>query len=133
MIKKSISKNTKPEMIVRKKLFSKGYRFKIHDGKLPGRPDIVLPKLKTIINVHGCYWHFHGCSGSRIPKTRTDYWLNKLEDNKNRDFLNKNKLIKLGWKVIDLWECTLKKREINKTFLQLERIMGLPKLCRGSN
>ena len=117
---KNKSINTKPEIIVRKKLFSRGYRFKIHDGKLPGRPDIVLPKIKTIINVHGCYWHYHGCEKSRLPKTRTAYWLTRLEDNKNRDFFNKQKLIKLGWKVIDIWECTLDKSNIAKTFERLE-------------
>ena len=114
------SKNTKPEIIVRKKLFSKGYRYKIHDKKLPGRPDIVLPKLKIIINVHGCYWHYHGCEKSRLPKTRAEYWLTRLEDNKKRDFFNKQKLIKLGWKVIDIWECTLDKSNIAKTFERLE-------------
>ena len=76
------SKNTKPEMLIRKLLFSKGYRFKIHDKKLPGKPDIVMPKHKTIINVHGCYWHYHGCGRSNIPKTHTQYWIDKLEGNK---------------------------------------------------
>ena len=122
---KNHSKNTKPEIIVRKILFSKGYRFKIHDGKLPGRPDIVLPKIKTIINVHGCYWHYHGCEKSRLPKTRSEYWLKRLEDNKKRDFFNKQKLIKLGWKVIDIWECTLDKSNFAKTFERLEHQIAI--------
>ena len=117
---KRTNKNTKPELAIRKVLFSKGYRYKIHDKKLPGRPDIVLPKLKIIINVHGCYWHYHGCEKSRLPKTRAEYWLTRLEDNKKRDFFNKQKLIKLGWKVIDIWECTLNKNNIAKTFERLE-------------
>ena len=118
------SKNTKPELVIRKLLHSKGYRYKIHDKKLPGKPDIVMPKLKVVINVHGCYWHYHGCSRSNIPKTQTEYWLDKLESNKRRDFQNKRKLKKLGWRVIDVWECTLKKRNLEKTFNRLERLIA---------
>ena len=116
-------KNTRPELIVRSILFKKGYRFKIHCNELPGKPDIVLPKHKTILNIHGCYWHYHGCAYSNIPKTKTHYWLERLEHNKIRDFINKNKLIKLGWKVIDVWECKLKEKNINKTFNTLERLI----------
>jgi|TARA_B100000959_G_C14628545_1_gene479305 DNA mismatch endonuclease (patch repair protein) len=115
------SKNTKPELVIRKLLHAKGYRFKIHDKKLPGKPDIVMPKHKVVVNVHGCYWHYHGCNRSNIPKTHTQYWIDKLEGNKKRDFINKKKLEKLGFKVIELWECTLKKKELNKTFLKLEQ------------
>ena len=124
-MKNDKSKNTKPELAIRKILYSKGYRYKIHHKKLPGKPDIVLTKLKTIINVHGCYWHYHGCEKSCIPKTRSEYWLARLEGNKSRDFFNKQKLIKLGWKVIDLWECTLNKNNIFKTFARLERQIAL--------
>ena len=118
------SKNTKPELIIRKLLFSKGYRYKIHDKKLPGKPDIVMPKLKVVVNVHGCYWHYHGCNRSNIPKTQTGYWVEKLENNKRRDFQNKRKLTKLGWKVIDIWECTLRKKNLDKTFNKLERLIA---------
>ena len=118
------SKNTKPELVIRKLLFSKGYRFKIHDKKLPGKPDIVMPKRKVVVNVHGCYWHYHGCSRSNVPKTQTEYWVEKLENNKRRDFQNKRKLKKLGWKVIDVWECTLKKKNLEKTFNKLERLIA---------
>ena len=124
-LNKNRSKNTKPELAIRKILYSKGYRYKIHHKKLPGKPDIVLTKLKTIINVHGCYQHYHGCEKSCIPKTRSEYWLARLEANKSRDFFNKQKLIKLGWKVIDLWECTLNKNNIFKTFARLERQIAL--------
>ena len=117
------SKNTKPEKIVRSLLYKNGYRFRIHAKKLPGKPDIVLKKHKTIVNVHGCYWHYHGCAQSNIPKTKTQYWIERLELNKKRDFLNKSKLIKLGWKVIDVWECTLKRKNIDKTFNTLERLI----------
>ena len=117
------SKNTKPEKQIRSLLYKNGYRFRIHEKKLPGKPDIILKKHKTIINVHGCYWHYHGCAYSNIPKTKTQYWIERLELNKKRDFLNKSKLIKLGWKVIDVWECTLKEKNINKTFNTLERLI----------
>ena len=118
------SKNTNPEIIVRKILFSKGYRFKIHDKKLPGKPDIVLPKHNVIVNIHGCYWHNHGCNRSSILKTRTSYWLNKLENNKKRDFQNKRKLIRMGWRVVDIWECTLKKKNLDNTINKLERMIA---------
>lgn len=117
------SKNTKPEIAIRKVLYSNGYRYKIHHKKLPGKPDIVLTKHKTVINVHGCYWHYHGCEKSCIPKTHSEYWLTRLEDNKKRDFLNKQKLIKLGWKVLDIWECTLNKKNIDKTFEKISRLI----------
>ena len=123
MKKKNLSKNTKPEKAIRSMLYKNGYRFRIHEKKLPGKPDIILKKHKTIINVHGCYWHYHGCAYSNIPKTKTQYWIERLELNKKRDFLNKSKLIKLGWKVIDVWECTLKEKNINKTFNTLERLI----------
>ena len=118
------SKNTKPELVIRKLLFSKGYRYKIHDKKLPGKPDIVMTKRKVVVNIHGCYWHYHGCSRSNVPKTQTEYWVEKLENNKRRDFQNKRKLKKLGWKVIDVWECTLKKKNLEKTFNKLERLIA---------
>ena len=118
------SKNTKPEKIIRSLLFKNGYRFKIHAKKLPGKPDIVLPKYKAIVNIHGCYWHYHGCTSSNVPKTQTQYWIERLEHNKKRDFQNKNKLINLGWKVIDVWECTLKNKNIEKTFNTLERLIA---------
>ena len=113
----------KEEKLIRSKLYKNGYRFRIHVKKLPGKPDIVLHKHKTILNVHGCYWHYHGCAHSNVPKTKTQYWIERLELNKKRDFINKNKLIKLGWKVIDVWECTLKRKNIDKTFNILERLI----------
>ena len=119
------TKNTKPELAIRSLLWSKGYRYKIHDKKLPGKPDIVLPKHKAIINIQGCFWHNHGCNKSNLPKTRTAYWYNELENNKERDFVNKSRLKELGWKVIDLWECTLIKNELTKTMQKLERMLSL--------
>ncbi len=115
------SKNTRPEIRLRSALFAKGYRYKIHVSDLPGTPDIVLPKYKFVINVHGCFWHHHGCPLSSIPKTREDYWLEKFEQNKRRDFLNKQKLKKLGWRVFEVWECSLTKRNFDKTIKIVER------------
>ena len=121
--KRNKSKNTKPELAIRSLLWSKGFRFRIHAKKLPGKPDVVLNKYKTIINVHGCFWHNHGCSKSNLPKTRTSYWHKALEDNKIRDFINKKRLIELGWKVLDVWECTLNKKNIDKTFAKISRLI----------
>ena len=104
------STNTKPEEIVRKYLFSHGFRYRKNDKRYPGKPDIVLPKYRTIIFVNGCFWHMHGCSRSRLPHSNQDYWKPKIERNIQRDAANKQKLEADGWKVIVVWECELKKR-----------------------
>ena len=101
-------KNTKPELIVRKYLFSKGYRYRLHDNKLPGKPDIVLKKLKTAIQVRGCFWHSHGCKFSSMPKTNKKFWIKKIADNKKRDRKNDQKLRRHGYKLIIIRECRLK-------------------------
>jgi len=107
-------RNTKPEILVRKFLHSKGYRFRLHDKKLPGKPDIVLPKYKTVIFVHGCFWHGHkGCKYFVLPKTRTAWWLRKIEGNKMRDKKVYVELKKSGWKVIKVWECEIRKNRLN--------------------
>lgn len=104
------SGNTKPEILVRKYLFSQGFRYRLHDKALPGKPDIVLKKYKTVIFVHGCFWHAHqGCRYFIIPKTRTEWWIEKLDRNVLRDKKEIGLLKKLGWKVIIVWECELKK------------------------
>jgi DNA mismatch endonuclease, patch repair protein len=114
------SKNTKPEMLVRKFLHAQGFRYKLHDKKLPGKPDIVLPKYKTVIFIHGCFWHGHkNCRYFVIPKTRPDYWIPKIEKNVLKDLESKMKLKKLGWNVLDIWECDLKKNKRDKTLLRL--------------
>lgn len=103
-------KDTKIEVAVRKYLFSKGYRFRKNDKRYPGKPDIVLPKYKTVIFVHGCFWHRHeGCKDATIPKTRTEFWLDKFEKNFKNDIQNQEKLEKLGWNVIVIWECEIEK------------------------
>ena len=102
------SKNTKAEITVRKFLHSKGLRFRIHDSTLPGKPDIILPKYNSIIQVHGCFWHGHeNCKYFVIPKTRTEWWLKKINKTKIRDEENLEELKKMDWKTIVLWECEL--------------------------
>lgn len=103
-------KNTKPEMLVRKFLHSNGFRYKLHDKNLPGKPDIVLPKYKTIIEVQGCYWHGHtGCKYFVLPKSNTEFWKLKIFGNIKRDIENHRILKEFGWNLIIIWECKLKK------------------------
>ena len=103
------STNTKPEEIVRKYLFSHGFRYRKNDKRLPGTPDIVLPKYKTVIFINGCFWHGHNqCKYFVIPKSNTEFWVNKINRNIERDTLNIDKLKSLGWNVITIWECELK-------------------------
>lgn len=121
-------KNTKPEEIVRKYLFSQGFRYRKNDKKLPGTPDIVLPKYKTVIFVNGCFWHGHeDCRYFVVPKTNTEFWVNKIETNKQRDSRKINDLRALGWRVIVVWECQLKNNVINEKLNELEKSikMGL--------
>ena len=114
------SKNTKPEMIVRKFLHANGYRYKLHDKSLPGKPDIVLPKYQTIIFVQGCFWHGHkNCKYFSIPQTRTKWWTAKINVNITNDEKAKKTLKKDGWKVIEIWECQLKSKKIEKTLKRL--------------
>ena len=113
-------KNTKPEIIVRKYLFKAGLRFRVHVKNLPGKPDIVLPKYKTVIFVNGCFWHGHDdCQYYVVPKTRTDWWLKKIARNKELDFESLLKLTSAGWQVYTVFECELKKEKINQTLSQL--------------
>lgn len=103
-------KDTKIEVKVRKYLFSKGYRFRKNDKRYPGKPDIILPKYHVAIFVHGCFWHRHeGCKDATTPKTRTEFWLEKFDKNVKNDQIKQEKLRELGWKVIVIWECELKK------------------------
>ena len=114
------SKDTKPEIIVRSYLFSKGLRFRKNDKRYPGSPDVVLPKYKTIVFVHGCFWHLHErCKYARMPKSNVDFWKNKLYRNKERDERNQKELEEMGWKVIVVWECELKKDKCEQTLEDL--------------
>ncbi len=121
------SKDTKPELLVRKFLFANGFRYKLHDKKLSGKPDISFPKLRTAIFVHGCFWHGHdNCRYYVVPKTRTKFWTNKIEGNKKRDEENTLHLKNEGWKVLSIFECELKKekqeRTLNKILNRLNKI-----------
>jgi DNA mismatch endonuclease (patch repair protein) len=114
------SKNTKPEMLVRRFLHANGFRYKLHDKTLPGKPDIVLPKYKTVIFIHGCFWHGHkDCKYFVVPKTRTEWWLNKINGNIANDKKAITALKKERWKIIMLWECNLKAGKIKKTLEKL--------------
>jgi DNA mismatch endonuclease (patch repair protein) len=105
------SKDTKPEEQVRKYLFANGFRYRKNVGSLPGKPDIVLPKYHTVIFVHGCFWHRHtGCKDATVPKTRTEFWIDKFEKNVANDRIHREMLEAAGWNVITLWECDIKKR-----------------------
>jgi len=103
---------TKPEILIRKYLFSKGFRFRKNDKRLPGRPDIVLPKYKTVIFIHGCFWHGHHCKAGKLPETNKEFWENKINSNIERDKKNQHKLEKLGWKIIITWQCKLKNKKV---------------------
>nr|WP_283105412.1 DNA mismatch endonuclease Vsr [Pseudomonas moorei] len=116
------SANTRPELIVRKFLHAHGYRFRLHQKTLPGTPDIVLPKLRTCIFIHGCFWHHHsGCRYATIPKTRFEFWNEKLLRNVARDIQSVQALELLGWRVLIVWECQLKKEP--DTLNQLLRLL----------
>ena len=114
------SKNTKPEDIVRKYLFSKGFRYRKNVKELPGCPDIVLPKYKTVIFVNGCFWHKHDCPRFVWPSSNENYWRPKIMGNVERDKINIEELQKLGWNVLIVWECELKKKVKEATLIQLE-------------
>ena len=118
--------NTKPEELVRKYLFSKGYRYRKNDRRYPGTPDIVLPKYKTIIFVNGCFWHGHeGCRYFVWPKNNADFWKDKIKKNVSRDKRDYDLLQQMGWRVIVIWECRLKKQfrqeTLNSLISELEK------------
>lgn len=131
------AKDTKPELLVRKFLFANGFRYRLHgltpgpslfgEGrkKLPGKPDIILPKYKTVIFINGCFWHGHtNCKYFTIPKTRTKWWTNKINSNKANDAKAVRALKKDGWKVITVWECKLKPAKVEKTLARLLNAIG---------
>lgn len=113
-------KNTKPELIVRKYLHAHGLRYRLHAAGMPGKPDIVLAKYKTVVFVHGCFWHRHdGCRYFVVPKTRTDFWMNKIERNVSNDTKQRNALQAAGWQVLTIWECELKPSAREKSLVAL--------------
>lgn len=113
-------KDTKPEMLVRKFLHFNGFRYRLHVKDMPGKPDLVLPKYNSVIFVHGCFWHAHeGCDYFKIPKTRTEWWKEKLYGNRERDKANIEKLKQEGWNVIVVWGCELKPKSNKETLVEL--------------
>lgn len=101
-------KDTRPEMILRRGLHARGFRFRLHDRRLPGSPDLVFPGRRAVIFVHGCFWHGHGCHLFRLPATRQEFWRAKIEGNAARDALAEGALAADGWRVLSIWECALK-------------------------
>jgi DNA mismatch endonuclease (patch repair protein) len=101
-------KDTKPEILVRKALFRKGFRYSLHRKDLPGKPDLTLAKHRAVVQVNGCYWHFHGCHLSKVPDTDSDWWREKLQTTRARDQRNREALAASGWRVCEVWECTLR-------------------------
>lgn len=112
------SKNTAPEIAVRRLLHSMGVRFRLHRRDLPGHPDVVLPGKMLAIQIHGCFWHGHDCKrGARIPKTNTEYWVGKVRRNVERDAHTKAALAELGWRTLVIWECQIKDADVMKTII----------------
>ena len=118
------SEDTRPEQAVRRELWHRGYRFRKCVHTLPGTPDIVLPKYRTCIFVNGCFWHGHkGCSKFVMPKTRTEFWVNKIARNQERDLVNIQRLESIGWSAITVWECELSKSGIENTMEKIESML----------
>lgn len=114
-------KDTKPELLIRKELHRRGFRYSLHRTDLPGKPDIILPKFNAVIQIHGCFWHGHTCHLFRWPKTRKEFWHNKINQNVNRDIKNKQKLNDHGWRILIIWECAIK----GKYSLEREKLLDL--------
>lgn len=108
------AKDTKPELAFRRRLFSMGFRFRLHRKDLPGTPDIIFPKHSAIIFIHGCFWHCHGCRRSALPRTRRRWWREKLEGNWKRDRKAVSQLKQMGWRVMTIWECSFRGPGINR-------------------
>jgi DNA mismatch endonuclease (patch repair protein) len=114
------SRDTKPELLVRKFLFARGFRYKLYDKTLPGKPDLVFPKYKAVLFIHGCFWHGHrGCKYFVIPKTRRKWWVEKITRNKQVDKENSRKLKRKGWKVLTIFECKLRSTTMERTLNQI--------------
>jgi DNA mismatch endonuclease (patch repair protein) len=125
IMRKITSKDTVPEIKIRSALHRLGYRFKLHDKVLPGTPDIVLPKYKTVIQIRGCFWHGHDCQRGRIPSSNIQYWEQKLRRNKERDDQNDSKLLNAGWRVIIVWGCSCVKASILKEeIVRINSLLG---------
>jgi DNA mismatch endonuclease (patch repair protein) len=120
-------KDTKPEIAVRRVLHSLGLRFRLHQVGLPGRPDIVLTRHRTVVLVHGCFWHGHTCARGKAPSTNRDFWLPKQDANRRRDRLQAKALRALGWRVLTIWECQI--RDVSKLRQRLSRYLAGSNVC----
>ena len=109
------AKNTKLELEVRRRLFAMGFRYRLHGKNLPGKPDMVFPKYRAVLFVHGCFWHYHGCHLSTLPNIRRSWWKKKLEGNRKRDSKVMSELKDLGWRILVIWECGFRKPKTNRT------------------
>jgi DNA mismatch endonuclease (patch repair protein) len=124
-------RDTKPEMVVRRLIHRMGYRYRLHDRRLPGTPDLVFPARRKVIFVHGCFWHRHDCKLGRIPKSNLDFWLPKLEENRIRDESNQRHLSAAGWQHLVLWECQV--RDLDALESRIRQFLGEPRACNRSN
>lgn len=115
-------KNTKPELVIRKGLFKKGFRYRLHRKDIPGKPDLVLTKYNAVIFVNGCFWHQHDCHLFKWPKQNRDFWEEKLNKNLERDIRNHDKVAQMGWRICTIWECAVKGRTTDQIELLLENI-----------
>jgi len=104
-------KNTRPEVSIRKELFRRGFRYRLHAKELPGKPDIAFPRYRAVVFIHGCFWHGHDCRLFKMPSTRVDFWKTKFERNRANDQMARETLLALGWRVATVWECSIKGRE----------------------
>lgn len=117
------NRDTKPELLVRKALHAAGFRYRLGGCGLPGRPDLVFPKYRTVVFVNGCFWHAHDCRFFKIPKTRTEFWLKKIDGNRNRDAKVSLELAEMGWRVLVVWECMLAADADNQPALAIQRLI----------
>lgn len=115
-------KNTKPELVLRKALHAAGFRYRLHVKDLPGKPDLVFPKYKAVIFVHGCFWHGHNCRYFKVPQTRTEFWLQKIGQNKLRDESQHAELVKQGWRILVVWECATRSNRSSGLFMLIDYV-----------
>lgn len=125
-------RDTKPELAVRRYLHSRGLRYKLHDGTLPGRPDMVFKSRKVAVFIHGCFWHAHsGCPKAHIPESRREYWQNKLQKNVIRDSRSIRQLRAMGWHVFVIWECQIAERRLSQLYRQIVKLIPLAPIPRN--
>ncbi len=115
-------RDTKPEMVIRRGLHARGYRYRLHSRRLPGRPDLVFPSRKAVIFVHGCFWHGHGCPLFKWPATRAEWWREKIEANRARDASVRGQIARMGWRQLRVWECALKGKQRRDPDLVLDEV-----------